>query len=59
MLCVLVPEVECAVRSGGAEGAVLRVERDGVDGVDAGDVAVGGVLLAMAFEGEIEAVRGC
>jgi hypothetical protein len=58
MLCVLVPEVEGAVGAGGAEGAVLRVEGDGVDGVDFGHVALGGVLLAVAFEGEVEAGGG-
>lgn len=59
VLCVLVPEVEGAVGAGGAEGTVLRVERDGVDGKDFGDVALGGVLLAVAFEGEIEAGEVC
>ena len=53
VLCVLVPEVECAVAAGGAEGAVHGVEGDGVDGVDFGDVALGGVGLAVAFEGEV------
>ena len=53
VLGVLVPEVECAVAAGGAEGAVYRVEGDGVDGVDFGDVALGGVGLAVAFEGEV------
>lgn len=55
VLGVLVPEVECAVAAGGAEGAVLRVEGDGIDGVDFGDVALGGVGLAVAFKGEVEA----
>jgi hypothetical protein len=55
VLSVLVPEVECAVGAGGAEGTVLWVEGYGVDGVDLGDVARGGVLLAVAFEGEVEA----
>jgi hypothetical protein len=54
-LGVLVPEVECAVGAGGAECAVLGVEGDGVDGVDFGDVALAGVVLAVAFEGEVEA----
>lgn len=43
-----VPEVEGAVRSCGAEGAVYGVEGDGVDGVDVGHV-VGG-WVAVAFE---------
>ena len=33
-MCVLVPEVKCAVRACGAEGAVDGVEGDGVDGED-------------------------
>jgi len=58
VLCVLVPEVEGAVAAGGAEGAVLRVEGDGVYAVDFGDVARGRVLLAVAFEREVEAGLG-
>jgi hypothetical protein len=53
VLGVLVPEVEGAVRAGGAEGAVDRVEGYGVYGVDFCDVALGGVGLAVAFEGEV------
>lgn len=61
MLCVLVPEMEGAVAAGGAEGAVLRVEGDGVDAVDVGAVvcgaggggARGGGRGAVAFEGEV------
>ena len=34
---------------------MLRVEGDGVYGVDFGDVALGCVLLAVALEGEVEA----
>jgi hypothetical protein len=52
---VLVPEVECSVAAGGAEGAVHRVEVDGIDGEDVGDVGGGG-RLAVAFEGEVGAV---
>ena len=48
-----VPEVKCAVGAGGAEGAVLRVEGDGVDGVDVRHVVLGWV--AVAFEGEVHA----
>ena len=55
VLGVLVPEMEGAVGACGAEGAVLRVEGDGVDRVDFGHVALRGVLLAVAFEGEVEA----
>jgi hypothetical protein len=50
---VLVPEMECAVRAGGAEGAVLGVEGDCVYGEDFCDVALRRVLLAVAFEGEV------
>jgi hypothetical protein len=50
VLCVLVPEVECAVGPGGAEGAVHGVEGDCVDGVDFCDVAGCRVGLAVAFE---------
>lgn len=53
VLGVFVPEVECAVGAGGAEGAVLRVEGDGVDGVDFCDIALRGVVLAVTFEGEV------
>lgn len=53
MLGVLVPEVEGAVATGGAKGAVLGMEGDGVDRVNFGDVALGGVVLAVAFEGEV------
>jgi hypothetical protein len=50
---ILVPEVECAVGAGGAEGAVLRVEGDAVYRVDFCGFAGGCVLLAVAFEGEV------
>jgi hypothetical protein len=50
---VFVPEVECAVGAGGAEGAVLRVEGDAVYRVDFCSFAGRGVLLAVAFEGEV------
>lgn len=55
VLRILVPEVEGTVATGCAEGAVLRVEGDVVDGVDAGGVALGGV--AVALEGEVGAGR--
>jgi hypothetical protein len=45
---ILVPEVERAVRAGGAEGAVDGVEGDGIDGVDF--AAVVGRWFAVAFE---------
>jgi hypothetical protein len=57
VLGVLVPEVEGAVAAGGAEGAVDGVEGNCVDAVDFGDVALVGVRLAVAFEGEVEAGR--
>lgn len=50
---VLVPEVECAVGAGGAEGAVDGVEGDCVHGIDFCEVAGCWVLLAVAFEGEV------
>lgn len=52
---VLVPEVEGSVTAGGAKGAVLRVEGDGVHGVDITDI-IGCARargLAVAFEGEV------
>lgn len=55
MLGVLVPEVKRPVRPGRAEGAVDRVERDVVDGVDVGDAVDGGI--AVAFEREVGAAR--
>lgn len=58
MLGVLVPEVECAVAAGGAEGALGWVEVDAVDGVAVGCVGGAvGVVLAVAFEGEVGAGR--
>ncbi|KAL2255407.1 hypothetical protein VTK26DRAFT_3440 [Humicola hyalothermophila] len=53
VLGVLVPEVERPVAARRAEGAVLRVERDVVDRVHVGHVALRRV--AVAFEGEVEA----
>lgn len=66
MLGVLVPEMEGAVAAGGAEGAVLRVEGDGIDAVDicvvvARGAGGGGARArarrgdggAVAFEGEV------
>lgn len=54
VLGVFVPEVERAVRAGRREGAVDGVERDVVDGVDAGNVSLRRV--AVALEGEVGAV---
>lgn len=51
VLGVLVPEVESSVRAGCAEGAVDWVEGDGVDCVDAGDVA--GWWVAVALERKV------
>lgn len=56
MFGVLVPEMECAIRARSAECTMYRVERDGIDGIHLGHVTVDGVLLAMAFEGEVETV---
>lgn len=55
MLGVAVPEVEGAVAAGGAEGAVLWVEGDGVDGVHVRDIPCVGGRLPVAFEGEVRA----
>jgi hypothetical protein len=55
VLGVFVPEVECAIAAGGGKCAVDGVEGDCVNGVDFCDVAGVGVLLAVAFEGEVEA----
>jgi hypothetical protein len=57
VLCVLVPEVECAVGAGGAKGAVDGVEGYCVYRVDFCNVALRGVGLAVAFEGEVKAVE--
>jgi len=53
VLGVLVPEVECAVATGCAEGAVDGVEGDGVDRVDVGHIAGVGGVLTMALEREV------
>lgn len=53
VLCVLVPKVECAVAACGGKGAVLRMEGDGVHGIDVGHVSIVGRCLAVAFEGEV------
>jgi hypothetical protein len=55
VLGVLVPEVEGSIRTGSAEGAVDRVERDVVDRVDVRDVVGGRVTVAL--EGEVGATR--
>jgi hypothetical protein len=46
--------VECAVAAGSAEGAVDGVEGDCVNRVDFSHVPLCGVLLAVAFEGEVK-----
>ena len=53
MLGILIPEVECAVTSRGAECAVHRVELDRVDGVNVADVPVGGGVFTMTLEREV------
>ena len=58
VLGVFVPEVEGAVGAGGAEGAVLWVEGDGVDAVDVALVAHVRDVAAVAFEGEVGTVEG-
>lgn len=55
MLGVLVPEMEGAVGAGGAEGAVHRVEGDGVDAEHVRHVACRGRRLSVAFEGKVGA----
>lgn len=56
MLSVFVPEVEGAVGAGGAEGAVHRVERDGVDRVHVRRMGAVGRGFPVAAEGEVGAV---
>lgn len=46
-----VPKVKGSVGASSAEGAVLRVEGDGIDRVDIGHVTLR--RIAMAFEGEV------
>lgn len=60
MLGVFVPEMKGAVRAGCAEGAVHRVEGDGVDAEDVGHVACGRRRLSVTFEGKVgaNALRG-
>lgn len=53
VFCIFVPEVECAIAAGGAEGPMNRVEGDGVDSVDVADVTVVGRVLTMTLETEI------
>ena len=50
MFGILVPEVEGSVAACSAEGAVLRMEGDGVHGIDIGDVAAAWWCLSMTFE---------
>lgn len=47
MLGDSIPEVEGAVRAGGAESAELGVEGDGVNGVDVGHIVLGWVTVAF------------
>lgn len=54
VLGILVPEVECAIRTRCAEGAVNGVEGNVVDGVDIDDVVDGGI--AVAFERKVRTV---
>lgn len=56
VLRVLVPEVKCSVGASCREGAVLRMEADGVDGEDVAGIAVRGVWLAVALEAEVVAL---
>lgn len=56
MLGLAVPEVECTVRASSAERAMLRMEGDGIDGIDIGLIFVVGRGLSMALEREV--VRG-
>lgn len=48
--------MESAIRSGGAECAMYRVEGNGVDSEDLVLIPVVGVRLAMTLEGEVESV---
>lgn len=56
VLSILVPEVECAVAARCAEGAMLWVEGDGVDGEYVCDIALVWHVLTVALEGEVGAV---
>lgn len=56
MLGILVPEVESAVATSSREGAMHRVEGDGVYSEDVADIAVVRWRLPVALEGEV--VRG-
>lgn len=55
MFGILVPEVEGAVTTGGAEGTVNGMEGDRVEGIDVVDVALVGRGLTVAFEAEVGA----
>ena len=54
MLGNSIPKVERAVRTSGAERAVLRVKGDGVDRVDVCHIVLRGV--SVAFEGEVRTI---
>lgn len=56
VLCILVPEVEGAVRASSRESAVLWVEGNGVYREDLCGFASVGVGLAVTLEREVEAV---
>ena len=58
MLGILVPEVERAVATGGAESAVNGMEGDGVHGKDFGRVGVAGGVFAVAFERKVGTMAG-
>lgn len=57
VLCVLVPEMESAIGTGGGESAVLWVEGNGVYRKDLCGFASVGVGLAVALERKVEAAR--
>jgi hypothetical protein len=54
MLGNSIPKVKCAVRTGGAECAVLRVKGDGVDGINVGHIVLRRV--SVAFEGKVRTI---
>lgn len=55
MFRVLVPEVESAVTTGGAEGTVNRMEGDSIERINVVDVALIGRGLTVTFEAEVGA----
>lgn len=55
---IFVPEMESTVRACSAECAMYRVERNGVYREDLILIAIAGVRLTVAFEGEVQPAIG-